>query len=277
MSPARPTSEPTSGESPPLVTRVVRVKLRDLRLLEQNARFMPGAQFRQLVENLKLDGALTSTPLVYQGRVLSGNHRVEAAIEAGIEEADIIEVLTPLDDKRQVALQLSHNAIVGQDDPGMLAELYRDLDIEWKQYSGLTDAALNDLHELDVNALALGQPEYQELVLLFLPEEQGAFLRALKGIEAKLKKGVPIVAGRYDDFDRFFQAVVAMKKVKGVHNSALAVRMIAELALAQLEPTAQTSVQPPEDEGAGERRAEEPPAVERADEAPEHGDHEVHA
>jgi hypothetical protein len=218
-----------------LATRVVRVRLRDLKLLEQNARFMPGAQFRQLVENLKLDGALTSTPLVYQGRVLSGNHRVEAAIEAGIEEADVIEVLTPLDDKRQVALQLSHNAIVGQDDPGMLAELYRGLDIEWKQYSGLTDAALNDIHELDVNALALGQPEYQELVLLFLPEEQGAFLRALKGIERKLKKGVPVFAGRYDDFDRFFQAVVAMKKIKGVHNSALAVRMITELALSTLE------------------------------------------
>jgi hypothetical protein len=218
-----------------LATRVVRLRLRDLKLLERNARFMQGVQYRQLVENLKLDGALTSTPLVYQGTVLSGNHRVQAALEAGIEEADVIEVLTPIDEKRQVALQLSHNAIVGQDDPGALADLYRGLDIEWKQYSGLTDAALNDVAELDVNALALGQPEYQELVLMFLPEEQGAFLRALKSVEGKLKKGVPVFVGRYEDFDRFFEAVVAMKKVKGVHNSALAVRMIAELALAQLE------------------------------------------
>ncbi len=237
---------------------------------------MQGAQFRQLVENLKLDGALTSTPLVYQGTVLSGNHRVQAAIEAGIEEADVIEVLTPLDDKRQVALQLSHNAIVGQDDPGALAELYRGLDIEWKQYSGLTDAALNEIHELDVKALALGQPEYQELVLLFLPEEQGAFLRALKSIEGKLKKGVPVVVGRYEDFDRFFQAVVAMKKVKGVHNSALAVRMIAELALGQLEA------------GAGEGPAETAPeataesmvalagAPTSAHEVNDHGHGEVH-
>lgn len=196
---------------------------------------MQGTQFRQLVDNLKLDGALTSAPLVYQGTVLSGNHRVQAAIEAGIEEGDVIEILTPLDDKRQVALQLSHNAIVGQDDPGMLAELYGALDIEWKQYSGLTDAALNDIHELDVNALALGQPEYQELVLLFLPEEQAAFLRALKTVEGKLKKGVPVIVGRFEDFDRFFEAVVAMKKIKGVHNSALAVRMIAQLALTALE------------------------------------------
>jgi hypothetical protein len=224
---------------------------------------MPGAQFRQLVENLKLDGALTSTPLVYQGNVLSGNHRVQAAIEAGIEEGDVLEVLTPLDEKRQVALQLSHNAIVGQDDPGLLSELYRGLDIEWKQYSGLTDAALNDISELDVNALALGAPEYQELVLLFLPEEQGAFLRALKSIEGKLKKGVPVFVGRYEDFDRFFEAVVAMKKVKGVHNSALAVRMLAELALAQLEP------------GTLEGEASGVPAAPEEDE--DHGDGEVHA
>jgi hypothetical protein len=199
---------------------------------------MPGAQFRQLVENLRTDKVLTTTPLIYQGVVLSGNHRVQAAIEAGIEEADVIEVLTPLDDSRKVALQLSHNAITGQDDPGLLSELYRDLDIVWKQYSGLTDAALNEIKELDVKALALGQPEYQELVLMFLPEEQAAFLRALKGVENKLKKGVPIFVGRFEDFDRFFAAVVAMKKIKGVHNSALAVRMIAELALAQLEPGA---------------------------------------
>jgi hypothetical protein len=252
-----------------LATRVVRVRLRDLKLLDKNARFMPGAQFRQLVENLKLDGALTSTPLVYQGTVLSGNHRVQAALEAGIEEGDIVEILTPIDEKRQVALQLSHNAIVGQDDPGALAELYRGLDIEWKQYSGLTDAALNEIQELDVNALALGQPEYQELVLLFLPEEQGAFLRALKGIEGKLKKGVPVLVGRYEDFDRFFQAVVAMKKVKGVHNSALAVRMIAELALAQLEPGPAES----EANGAAKSAPSGSPAAEE-DEA--HGDGAVH-
>jgi hypothetical protein len=225
---------------------------------------MPGAQFRQFVSNLELDGVLTSVPLVYQGKVLSGNHRVQAAIEAGIEEAEVIEVLTPLDEKRQVALQLSHNAIVGQDDPGMLSELYRGLDIEWKQYSGLTDAALNDISELDVKALALGIPEYQELVLLFLPEEQGAFLRALKSVEGKLKKGIPVFVGRYDDFDRFFEAVVAMKKVKGVHNSALAVRMIAELALKALEGAKPEGTEP------------EVACGEAASRVSEDGDPEVH-
>jgi hypothetical protein len=224
-----------NGGTATLSTRIVRVRLRELKLLEKNARFMGGAEFKQLVGNLKADGVLTSAPLVHKGVVLSGNHRVQAALEAGIEEADVIEVLGELDPQRQVALQLSHNAIVGKDDPGLLSDLYRDLDLHWKQYSGLTDEVFQDVKELDVAALALGQPEYQEILFLFLPEEADRFLKVLKGIQKKLDKGTPVMVGRFEDFDRFFEAIVAAKKVRGIHNSAVALRTIAEIALKELE------------------------------------------
>ncbi len=202
---------------------------------------MENAEYQQLVENLRSDAVLTSAPLVYRGRVLSGNHRVEAAIDAGIEEADVIEVMSELDEQRQLALQLSHNAINGRDDPGRLATLYRNLDLSWKKYSGLTDAVLNAVKELDITALAIGQPQYQELLLLFLPEQAELFVSALKKIEAKLKRSVPVFAGHYDDFARVFDAVVQTKAIRGINNSAVALRTMADIALRVLEGEAEAN------------------------------------
>ena len=73
-----------------LEAKTVRYKLKDLNLLKdsehENARFMSGSQYRRLVENIKTDGIMTSTPLLARIEgddtlyVASGNHRVQAAI-----------------------------------------------------------------------------------------------------------------------------------------------------------------------------------------------------
>lgn len=61
-----------------------------LKLLETNARYMTNDKFARLVENIKRDKALGSVPLVYAGEdpkeptVLSGNHRVMGARQAGL-------------------------------------------------------------------------------------------------------------------------------------------------------------------------------------------------
>lgn len=197
---------------------------------------MEGSQYKLLVENLRIDGVLTSAPLVRNnGEVLSGNHRVEAALEAGIEEADVIEIVDDIDDNRALALQLSHNAIAGSDDPGRLANLYSSLDLTWKRFSGLTDDVLNAAKELDITALAIGAPQYQELMFLFLPEQADIFLKVLGKVEKLVAKSGFTIAGHYEDFGRVFDAVVAAKRVRGIHNSAVALRTIAEIALRALE------------------------------------------
>lgn len=84
------------------------MRLSELKLLEKNARYMKPEQFNRLVENIRRDGCLTSVPLVHRDGeslvVVSGNHRVSAAIKAGIEESDAIEVLSPLTRQQFVAL-----------------------------------------------------------------------------------------------------------------------------------------------------------------------------
>ena len=42
-----------------------------------------GQATRRLTENLRRDGALSSAPLIYGDRIISGHHRVEAAMKAG--------------------------------------------------------------------------------------------------------------------------------------------------------------------------------------------------
>lgn len=211
------------------------MKLKTLRTLEarKNARYMKGEQFNQLVENLRRDGVLTSLPLVHEQLVLSGNHRVLAAIKAGIEEADVVEILGPLPEARKLALQLSHNAITGQDDPSILALLYAELDLDWKTYSGVNDDVLKGMEELDLASLSAGATTYQDMLLTFLPEEATAFLDLVKRIETKGKKALRLLAS-LDDFDHFFETTVAVKEKLNIQNTATAVRMMATLAVERL-------------------------------------------
>ena len=121
-----------------IAVETVTVDPRALLLLEKNARFMKPEVFRRLVENVRRDGVLTSLPFcVREGeglRVLSGNHRVLAAIEAGLVEVDVLVSLTPLSIARQRAIQLSHNSLTGEDDPVTLRELFGEIeDLDWRE------------------------------------------------------------------------------------------------------------------------------------------------
>ena len=101
---------------------------RTLSLLKRNARTFDKDTFQQLTANVRADKRLSSTPLCWETpegllEVLSGNHRVQAAIEAGIEQVLVLVLHGDLSKARRIAIQLSHNALVGTDDPTLLAEL----------------------------------------------------------------------------------------------------------------------------------------------------------
>lgn len=215
-------------------TRVVRMELASLRLLEKNARFMPPREFEQLVSNVRKDGALTSLPLVYRGEVLSGNHRVQAAIKAGLVESDVIEIVSDLTTDERTAIQLSHNAISGRDDQSVLRQLYDSIgSLDEKLYSGLSDDSFQ-VEELNVSPLSFIAPTHEEIILSFLPEDKAAFISAVDKI-AKTHKKACVLAARMDDFDQVFSAVIEVKAKLNIINSAEAFKAMALLALARLE------------------------------------------
>ena len=248
----------TQSQAPQLKTRIIRVDPTKLSLLEKNgdrrnARYMTGEQTRRLTENVQQDGVLTSVPLVYTPRqdfnpdyyrgkdellVISGNHRVKAAIRAKIAEIDVMEIVSPVSDEKIVALQLSHNAIAGQDDASILAELYESLSLEAKLYSGLTDDDFEGLEELNFQGLSFGNPEYVSTELMFFPAEQETFeqlIRTLK-LADQIKKRFWLA--HLQDFERVFDAVVATKESKNILNTSVAFRAMADLALERLEQLA---------------------------------------
>jgi hypothetical protein len=170
---------------------------RSLKLLDTNARFMAHEQFAALVANIRRDGKLTSVPFVWHDQVsgtlevLSGNHRVKAAVEAGLTEISWMQTSDPLTRQQRIAIQLSHNAIAGQDDPSLLKALYDELqDVDWRAYSGLDDKTLALLEKVELDSLSEANLDFATVQILFLPHELESAKRALADAAS---------AARYDE------------------------------------------------------------------------------
>jgi len=206
---------------------------------EKNARYMSSAEITRLVENVRRDGRLTSSVLVCQNadgslELLSGHHRTKAAIMAGVAPIPAIVITDPLDEQQKVAIQLAHNAIAGQDDPSILADLYSALDLNWKKYSGLTDDDVKKFGSLSLDGVGSLGVKYEELNLIFLPADLEVVDEALKRFE---KSGCAkrVMVARFEDFDAFFDAVVRTKRLTRVLNNASSIAIMTQLACERLD------------------------------------------
>lgn len=216
-------------------TKVTRRKLKDLRPLGgesmKNARFMTPQEHAKLVANLKLNGCLTSVPLIAQVKgnkdwfICSGNHRVDAAIEAGIIEADVMEVEKPLSKADFVSLQLSHNKIEGQDDPNTLRELYDSLTLNQKQFTGLTSDDFK-VEDVEVTTMVNITPAYYEVSMIFLKEDFEGLQKYIEDI-AKMseKKGI-VGINPYDQFQEFFTNIADFKEATNILSTATAISVL---------------------------------------------------
>lgn len=230
----------------PLNTVTERLRLGDVRLLDLNARYMRHETFQRLVANIKADGCLTQTPFaVYdQGAkkpplVLSGNHRVKAGIEAlGPDHEDwFITTRDKLPNARRLAIQLSHNAVVGEDDPAVLAQLYEQIDsVDWREFAGLDDATLDLMEKVSPVPMGEAHLEFAVIALSFLPDEADDLTAALDRAQAVASD--ERWAARYADYDRFLDALDVVSRSYGIKNTALAVRLVVDLALANIDQAA---------------------------------------
>ncbi|MEU3046182.1 ParB/Srx family N-terminal domain-containing protein [Streptomyces sp. NPDC006984] len=239
----------------PLQPRMVEGDPRELTLLDVNARFMRHEQFQRLVANIRDDGALTSTPLVWNdtetGRriVLSGNHRTKAAIEAGLERIWWMEVTEPLPRQRQIALQLAHNAITGEDDPATLKALYEELeDVSMRLYSGLDDKTLELLDDVTVPSLAEANLDFATVQIVFLPDEKEAAEKALEAAREAASADARWLA-RIEQYEQVLDMLDTTKAAHNIGNVAAAFaiilaiveRHLGELAQGWYDPDEQTA------------------------------------
>ncbi|MBB3665949.1 hypothetical protein FB384_004908 [Prauserella sediminis] len=218
-----------------LDTTIVRRTLADLTPLDTNARYMRQETYQRLVENLREDGELTSTPLIYSGGeydegrelILSGNHRVQAAVDAGIVEADCKLITQNLPKARQVALQLSHNAIEGEDDIAILKQLYESIeDIDYRGYAGLDDKTLELLDKVDLESLSEANLDFHTVQLTFLPPEADAARDALESLSKAVDE---TWLAAYRDYNPMLDALAAAHSSHNIGNVATALGVLIAL------------------------------------------------
>lgn len=230
---------------PKISSRFIEVDPKDLLLIEKNARFMRHETYQQLVDNIRRDGTMTQTPFCWLNRerggyeVLSGNHRIKAAIEAGLDLVTIQVTDDELSEDHRLAIQLSHNAISGEDDPSVLKELYDSIgDIDHRLYAGLDDNTLELLADINPETLSEAALKFATLSFLMLPSE----ITEMREIWDKAKHFVsgsdaPWLAS-YDDFEAFVGHLDEVAAAYGIQNMATALRIVTELLDAHLDDLA---------------------------------------
>ncbi|MEW5724778.1 MAG: ParB N-terminal domain-containing protein [Thermodesulfobacteriota bacterium] len=222
--------------------------------LEKNANYMTDEQFQRLRQNVMSDGALMSVPLCFEdedGRyvILSGNHRVMAAVKAGVEQFLVMVLKERPSRQEAIAIQLSHNAIHGQDDKQTLKDLWREIeDLNLKLYSGLSTKEIEALERARYETIKEEPVKFEEVSLLFLPEEVEELNKVLEDLKGKHTK----FAGRIVEFADILEGIMAVKKHQDIINSALAFLVLAQAVRDYLdgkEPSLDVAIE----EGTGER------------------------
>lgn len=207
---------------------------KSIELAEKNARYMTPKMFGQLVDNIKRDKNLSSVPFCVlvdkKFKVLSGNHRVQAAVQAGTELI-LIMYAEGIEEGKKLSIQLSHNAIAGKDDAVILSELWNSLnDVDLKAYVGFDDEYIKKLEAIEFAAIQEGKIEYKQVIFLFLPEELEELQKSLKEIGDKYSSDPAFVA-KLKDYEPFLNVVAKSKNLNNIINNTVALmHAIRELA-----------------------------------------------
>nr|WP_269745463.1 ParB N-terminal domain-containing protein [Leptospira santarosai] len=206
--------------------------VKDCELLTVNARYMTPDQMNRLVENVKKDGFLSQLPfgvkIEEKFKVISGNHRVTAAIKAKLE-AILILYVEDIDTERELAIQLSHNSIAGQDDLGILKSLYLQIkELDWKAYSGIDEQALLNYQIPELVPISESDIKLNEVRLFYGDLDLKQIDQTLELLEKKLidEKRDRVVLG---DFERFVEVMTEIKRRLNVKNHSVAFLKMIEI------------------------------------------------
>ncbi|MGD0489249.1 MAG: hypothetical protein ABSB94_18940 [Syntrophorhabdales bacterium] len=138
--------------------------------------------------------------------------------------------------EEQVAIQLSHNAIDGKDDPLMLRQLWDEIkQIDLKLYAGLDSEIIKELEKIQFVSISEARLEYKEMKLLFLPEQSEALRSMLTEIDQVFSADEHYLLSRAH-YEAIFNLLLDVKDKCNIVNSPTAFMKIVELAKTALPP-----------------------------------------
>lgn len=221
--------------------RLMVVDPKSLTLLKDNARFFKRETFRQLRDNIAADKRLSSVPLCYRyedGKieVLSGNHRVQASIEANIPHILALVITEELDKSKRIAIQLSHNALVGEDDQSILANLWAQIDsVQDKLYSGLDSEMLKELGDVELVNFSTPQVPAHMVTFMFTDGEKNQLSAILDILADASKKSSAVHVFAGSQYEEFTKLLGDVKNAEKIRDSSLAMTRLMEIASEWLE------------------------------------------
>lgn len=203
-----------------------------------NAQVMDKRRMKILTANIKNRGALESLPYVYKEgdtfQVVSGHHRIRAAVAAGMKEVYALVETNHLTKSQITSKQIAHNELVGEADSEILAELVKQMDVADDIIaSGLTEEWMNSIKgeavTIDVPNLDFG---WRKLEIAFLPKQFEEFETLCKAIDSKAE-----LVGVVDSsvYSQFCEAMVRYGRTSNIKSFGAIVSKLTEVALAELE------------------------------------------
>lgn len=199
---------------------------KSIRLLKHNARYMKRPVFEQLTANIQDDGMLSSVPLCHELadealECLSGNHRIKGAIQAGLDRV-LVLVIPHQENAEKISRQLSHNALVGQDDQQTLSRLWKELKtLDHRLYAGLDSETMEEFDRVAFQGLSADQLPIERVVMWFLPEEVERLDDVLKQC-SEVASSDHLYLGPLAKYEALWKALVAVKKLQNIKNTAVA-------------------------------------------------------
>ena len=193
--------------------------------LKKNAHYMEKDMLDKLTSNISEDGFLSQLPFGVKQEdgkflIISGNHRLKASIKAKLEYILILYVENISKDK-QIAYQLSHNALVGKDDINILREIYQEIEsLEGKQFAGLNGLELIDIDKIKTTQINDVNIDLTEIKFLFIESRVHEINKVIEVLEkCKLDENSKIV---YGDFNEFIKVLTGVKAQFGIKSNTVA-------------------------------------------------------
>ena len=223
-------------------------------LLRKNARHMSKVKMVALTENIKNDGFLSQIPFAIRRadgkfEILSGNHSVQAAIHAGLKEIPVMfGEEKDFDKDRRIALQLSHNSLVGEDDFAILRDLYKDIEsVAYKKYSGIDEEELFGIKDCQLHPISTEDFQMTTLSFVFCESEVEPTEDILRQLEDQQLSNdrTYLVIGKVDDY---IKTLTKFQQKVGVKSRSVAFAMMCEICEKWINEQEQEHKQEPEQE-----------------------------
>ena len=171
-----------------------RVHYSSIKEQDLNARVMPPEMLERLTENMRNEGRIESLPfgVMRDGYVelISGHHRVRAAVAADVLEFPILVDTRDLDLSSVKAKQLAHNSIGGSDDRDVLARIFDQIETVEARFEAFVDIGEAHMKSLDEAVRSLNEEvviDWPVLAITFLPNQ----LERFEAVAERLAKQVP--------------------------------------------------------------------------------------